>query len=190
MEHEKDVRLKDIKNKEIIKRQSFVERVFEATLWNSRFFVLFAVIFSMFGAVALFLVASVDIWGVISMVFETYIKGLHPEQFHENIVSGLIGAIDLYLIAIVLIIFGFGLYELFISEIDIANQGSSKILEIHSLDELKDKLAKVIVMVLVVSFFQRVLHTSYDGALEMLYFAGSILALSIGLYFLHKGGSH
>ncbi len=190
MEHEKDVRLKDIKNKEIIKKQSFVERVFEATLWNSRFFVLFAVIFSMFGAVALFLVASVDIWGVISMVFETYIKGLHPEQFHENIVSGLIGAIDLYLIAIVLIIFGFGLYELFISEIDIANQGSSKILEIHSLDELKDKLAKVIVMVLVVSFFQRVLHTSYDGALEMLYFAGSILALSIGLYFLHKGGSH
>ncbi len=43
-------------------------------------------------------------------------------------------------------------------------------------------------MVLVVNFFQRVLHTSYDGALEMLYFAGSIMGLAIGLYFLNKVG--
>jgi uncharacterized membrane protein YqhA len=93
--------------------------------------------------------------------------------------------------AVVMLIFSFGLYELFISEIDVAkNHGASKVLEIHSLDELKDKLAKVIVMVLVVSFFQRVLHTGYNGALEMLYFALSILALSVGLYFLHKGGDH
>jgi uncharacterized membrane protein YqhA len=93
--------------------------------------------------------------------------------------------------AIVMFIFSFGLYELFISEIDPAKRkGASKILEIHSLDELKDKLAKVIVMVLIVNFFQRVLHTGYSGALEMLYFSGSILALSLGLYFLHKGGKH
>jgi len=45
-------------------------------------------------------------------------------------------------------------------------------------------------MVLIVNFFQRVLHTGYSGALEMLYFSGSILALSLGLYFLHKGGNH
>ena len=42
-------------------------------------------------------------------------------------------------------------------------------------------------MVLVVSFFQRVLHTQYSGALEMLYFSGSILLLALALYFLHKG---
>ncbi len=169
----------------------FVEAVFENILWKSRFFVLFAVIFSMLGGIGLFVVASVDVWGVIVSIFDVYANHLHPEHFHEEIVSGLIGAIDLYLMAIVLFIFGFGLYELFISDIDIAKQGAaSKILEIHSLDELKDKLAKVIVMVLVVSFFQRVLHTSYSGALEMLYFSGSILLLSLALYFLHKGGTH
>jgi len=93
--------------------------------------------------------------------------------------------------AVVMFLFGFGLYELFISDIDIAKTSkSARILEIHSLDELKDKLAKVIVMVLVVNFFQRVLHTQYNGALEMVYFALSILALSLGLYFLHKGGKH
>ena len=170
------------------KKQSLLERVFESGLWNTRFFVLFAVIFSMLGGIALFIVASVDIFGVVSNVFHTYINHIHSEHFHEDIVGGLIGAVDLYLMAIVMFIFGFGLYELFISEIDVAKGGASRILEIHSLDELKDKLAKVIVMVLVVSFFKRVLHTPYEGALEMLYFSMSILALSLGLYFMHKGG--
>ncbi len=168
-----------------------IERFFENILWNSRFFVLLAVIFSMLGGMALFIVASMDIWGVVTHVAGVYINHLHPEDFHEEVVGGLIGAIDLYLMAIVMFIFGFGLYELFISDIDIAKESaSSRILEIHSLDELKDKLAKVIVMVLIVSFFQRVLHTDYSGALEMLYFSVSILGLSVGLYFLHKGGNH
>jgi len=169
----------------------FIESFFESLLWNTRFFVLLAVIFSMLGGIALFIVASVDIYGVVGEVIHTYMNGLHPEKFHEIIVGGLIGAIDLYLMAVVMFIFGFGLYELFISEIDVAKgQGASKILEIHSLDELKDKLGKVIVMVLVVNFFQRVLFTNYDGALDLVYFAASILALSVALYFLHKGSDH
>jgi uncharacterized membrane protein YqhA len=166
----------------------YIEHFFESFLWNTRFFVLLAVIFSMFGGIALFLVASVDIYEVVRKVITTYLNHLHPDKFHEIIVGGLIGAVDLYLMAVVMFIFGFGLYELFISEIDVAKrQGASKILEIHSLDELKDKLGKVIVMVLIVNFFQRVLFTTYNGALDLVYFAISILALSISLYFLHKG---
>jgi len=169
----------------------FIEQFFESVLWNTRFFVLLAVVFSMLGGVALFIVASVDVWDVVMNIITTYVEHLHPEKFHEVIVGGLIGAVDLYLMAVVMFLFGFGLYELFISEIDTAkNAGASKILEIHSLDELKDKLGKVIVMVLVVNFFQRVLFTNYEGALDLVYFAISILALAIALYFLHKGGDH
>ena len=46
--------------------------------------------------------------------------GTHPEHFHEDIVAGIIGAVDLYLIAVVLLIFSFGIYELFISKIDVS----------------------------------------------------------------------
>jgi len=168
-----------------------LEKIFESMLWNTRFFVLFAVIFSILGGIALFVVGSVDIWGVVTNVTSTYLSGAHPDKFHEQIVSGLIGAVDLYLMAVVMFIFGFGLYELFISEVDIAKkEGVSKILEVHSLDELKDKLGKVIIMVLIVNFFQRVLYTDYIGALNLVYFAISILALALALYFLHKGGDH
>ena len=166
-----------------------IESLFEGLIWRSRFIVLLAVIFGLLGAVILFVVASMDIWHVATHTFNTIITGAHPENFHEDIVAGIIGAVDLYLIAVVMFIFSFGLYELFISEIDEASgKSGSKLLAIHSLDQLKDKIAKVIVMVLVVNFFQRVLHTNFATPLEMLYFALSIAALAVGLYFLGKVG--
>lgn len=170
-----------------------LEKLFESGLWNSRLFTMFAVVFSMLGAIILFLVASLDVWNVLVMVWDMLVHHSHPEHLHEDIVANIIGAIDLYLIAIVLLIFSLGVYELFVSKIDAAEAASAKssnVLEIHSLDQLKDKIAKVIVMVLVVNFFQRVLHTEYHGALEMLYFSGSILLLALALYFLHRGDHH
>jgi uncharacterized membrane protein YqhA len=171
-----------------------LERIFEGALWQSRFIVILAVVFGLLGSIVLFVVASMDIFGVASYAFETITTGAHPEHFHEDIVAGIIGAIDLYLIAVVMLIFAFGIYELFISKIDAAededSENGSTILAIHSLDQLKDKIAKVIIMVLVVSFFQKVLHTTFASPLEMLYFALSITALSVGLYFLSKVGHH
>lgn len=167
-----------------------LEKVFEGAIWRSRFVVILAVVFGLLGAFVLFIVASMDIWGVAVYAFNTIVTGAHPDKFHEDIVAGIIGAVDLYLIAVVMFIFAFGLYELFISDIDEAmgDGNSSKILAITSLDQLKDKIAKVIVMVLVVNFFQRVLHTEFTTPLEMLYFAISIAFLSIGLYYLGKVG--
>ncbi len=167
-----------------------LESIFEGVIWRSRFIVILSVIFGLIGAFVLFIVASLDIWEVAVYTFNTIMTHTHPEKFHEDIVAGIIGAVDLYLIAVVMFIFAFGIYELFISEIDEArdDKAGSKILAIHSLDQLKDKIAKVIVMVLVVNFFQRVLHTDFKTPQEMLYFALSIAALAIGLYFLGKIG--
>ena len=168
-----------------------LERIFEGGLWSSRFMVIFAVVFGLLGAIILFAVASIDILSTASYVFTTYTTGAHPERFHEDVVGGIIGAVDLYLIGVVMLLFSFGLYELFISDIDAAKteEGKeSKILAIHSLDQLKDKISKVIVMVLVVGFFQKVGHTEYKTALDMFYFALSITAVSVGLYFLGKVG--
>ena len=143
------------------------------------------------GSVILFIVASVDVINVAKFIFTTFMDGTHPEHFHEDIVAGIIGAVDLYLIAVVLLIFSFGIYELFISKIDAActPEDCNSILNISSLDQLKDKIAKVIIMVLVVNYFQRVLHTKYETPLELLYFfCIAIVALAVGLYFTGKVG--
>ena len=169
-----------------------LERLFEGAIWNSRFIVILAVIFGLLGAIILFIVASMDIWDVAINTYQVILHIIpHPDHFHENVVAGIIGAIDLYLIAVVMFIFSFGLYELFISDIDQAEgQNGSKLLAIRDLDQLKDKIAKVIIMVLIVSFFKKVLHTDFTTPLEMLYFALSITALAVGLSFLSKVGKH
>jgi len=168
-----------------------IEKMFEQTLWTSRFIIILAVIFGLIGAIVLFVVASIDIYETTKYVINTYLSHAHLEHFHDEVVGGLIGAVDLYLIGVVMLLFSFGVYELFISEIDPAKDKNGKenqLLAIHSLDQLKDKISKVIVMVLVVGFFQKVGHTEYAGALDLLYLAISITAVAVGLYFLGKVG--
>ncbi len=170
-----------------------IEKIFESSLWASRFMVILAVVFGLMGAIVLFVVASFDIYDTSKFVLNTYLTHAHPENFHEDVVGGIIGAVDLYLIGVVMLLFSFGLYELFISDIDVAkgkDGTDNKILAIHTLDQLKDKISKVIVMVLVVGFFQKVAYTEYNNPLDLLYFALSITAVSIGLYFLGKVGKH
>jgi len=172
---------------------NFIETLFEKGLWSSRFIIILAVIFGLLGAILLFTIASFDIYNTMRYVINTYVTHAHPEHFHEEVVGGIIGAVDLYLIGVVMIIFSFGLYELFISDIDPAKDEHGKenqLLAVHSLDQLKDKISKVIVMVLVVGFFQKVGHTVFTGALELLYLALSITAVAVGLYFLSKVGHH
>lgn len=173
------------------KDSSTLENIFEGILWRSRFFVILAVISSLLASMVLFIIGSLDVLDVLSKTWNYYILHDHSYDLHAKAVGEIIGAIDLYLIAVVLFIFSFGIYELFISIVDEAeSESGSKILQIHSLDELKDKIAKVIIMVLVVRYFQMVLEMPFNGALEMLYLAASILGLSLALFFLHKAGGH
>ena len=172
-----------------MENRGMLEALFETALWKGRIIAILAVIFGMIGAILLFAVASADVWHIAVVTYKYFFMHYHPENFHEMLIGGIIGAVDLYLIAVVLLIFAFGIYELFISEIDDAEDSEvgNKILAIHSLDELKDKLGKVVVMVLIVSFFKKVIHMDFSTPLSMLYLAGSILALALALYFMHKG---
>jgi len=191
--HEEKKEMTDIEKRieEDAKDSSLLETVFEGALWRSRFFVILAVVSSLFASMVLFIIGSLDVVDVLGKTWGYYILGDHSYDLHAKVVGEIIGAIDLYLIAVVLFIFSFGIYELFISVVDEAeNESGSKILQIHSLDELKDKIAKVIIMVLIVKYFQMVLEMQFNGALEMLYLAASILGLSLALFFLHKAGGH
>lgn len=160
-----------------------IEQIFEKLLWKSRLFILIAVVFSVIAAIALFIAGSYE-------VYESIIKAIpkdHLELDYAKLLAGIIGAVDLYLIGIVLLIFAFGIYELFISQIDVARQDNEhNILEITSLEELKNKLMKVIVMALIVTFFKTILSTSFQTPLEMLYFALAILAIAACTFFIHS----
>jgi uncharacterized protein (TIGR00645 family) len=167
-------------------KQSFMERFFERGLWATRYVVILAVIFSVLSAISLFIIGSYEIMETLLHDNPWTTSDHHS---HSQILSTIIGAVDLYLIGVVLLIFAFGIYELFVSKIDIARRNTDvTILEVENIDELKNKIIKVIIMVLIVSFFERVLNMSYETPLEMMYFAISIFALAFGVYLLNKKG--
>ncbi|WP_317136386.1 YqhA family protein [Methanochimaera problematica] len=163
---------------------SIIERVFEKMLWSTRYVVLLGVIFGALSAIILFIAGSLEIYDVLLDYLAE--SGGHLE--HEDILIGIIGAIDFYLIALVLLIFSFGTYELFISELEIARMKGDfgNILEVKNLDDLKNKIIKVIIMVLIVSFFQRILSMDFTTSMDMLAMAVSISVICIGVYFLGK----
>ncbi len=163
-------------------------RIFEKLLLQSRFITFLAVIFSLLGATIIFIVASYDVLSVLLDAWSYFIERDADSNFHNDVLSVIIGAIDLYLMALVLLIFSFGVYELFICEIKDAKERGLSVLEVHSIDQLKDKLAKVIIMVLIVKFFQKVMYIKYTTPIDMLYLSGAIFLLALGLYFLNKDG--
>ena len=168
-------------------QQSLIESIFEKILWSTRYSVVLAVIFSVLGSIALFVLGSYEIMDTLFSKLPDLLSGKTHD--HSELLYKLITAVDLYLIAVVLLIFGFGIYELFISKIDIARRDEGvTILEIENLEELKNKIIKVIIMVLIVSFFERILKISSDftAPVHMAYFALSILGLSLGVYFIRK----
>ena len=158
-----------------------IERGIEWALWNSRFLTLIAVIASLAGAFAMFFVASVDavdLWGAVLRYADRGLTDAEHAGLRSEIVARVAASIDGFLFAVVLLIFALGIYELFISKIDAAESSevAEHVLLIRSLDDLKDRLAKVILLILIVRYFEFALHSDARGPLELLY-----LALGIGL---------
>ncbi|MBE8189987.1 MAG: YqhA family protein [Candidatus Thioglobus sp.] len=166
-----------------------VEKYFERLLWNSRQMVLTAVISSLLLSLLLFVITALDVANLLSHLTDYFAaSATGRKEMKIEMVAHTVGAIDGFLLATILLIFALGLYELFISEIDEAKDSShsSKVLVINSLDDLKSKLAKVILMILVVTFFEVSLSMEFPNALDLLYFACGILLVSLALYFASK----
>ncbi len=164
------------------KRLRKIELFFEASIWHFRFFIIIPVIFSLLSALRLILIGTLDIWAGLTLA-------IHPQDpeglLTIKTVTYIIGGVDYYLIGIVLLIFAFGIYELFISEIEIKHQDDSSILQSASLEELKGKLVNVIVVALIVSLFKQMLSIEIGKLSDVIYIALAILLISISQYLLH-----
>ncbi|MEI6875243.1 MAG: YqhA family protein [Spirochaetota bacterium] len=170
------------------RRNFLVERLFERGLWSTRFFVLFAVVSSFVASLTLFVMGSLEVAKVFAGFVTSLTGSNHSDAGEEAVIGAIIGSVDIFLIAVVLLIFSFGLYELFISHINAADTTeSSNILDIESLDVLKDKIGQVIIMALIVKFFQVILTMKPSTISDMLLLAGAIALLSLALFLMQLG---
>jgi uncharacterized membrane protein YqhA len=161
-----------------------LEKSFETFLWNSRLLVMLAVVPSILGATVLFLIGTADVFSIVVDALSYYL-GHSSVDIHDTVVPKIIIAVDIYLIAIVLLIFGSGIYRLFVSPIDQAEkQAPNHPFNVSSFDQLKDKIARVVILAVIIEFFRAVVDIKFQTPLDAIYLALSVLALAAGLYLM------
>ena len=163
-----------------------MNNIFEKVLWNARYITILSVVLSIVSSFTLLVIGS---WEIIEAVI--FYNPLFDESITNNndLLFKIISAIDLFLIGIVLLIFGFGIYELFVSDIDFTNSKfNESTLKIKDLDQLKNKIIKVIIIVLIVKFFEKILKFSenFKDPIDILYFSLSILSICLGYYLINR----
>jgi uncharacterized membrane protein YqhA len=156
-----------------------LEYQFESWLWRFRLIAILPVLFSLASTGVTFVLGTKE----IAMA----ILGLGSSQAAEKkymatLLGGVVTGIDLYLIGIALLIFGYGVYELLISPIEAARaagRAGEGLLDIRDLDQLKEKLVKVLVVALIVAAFKAMLSLPISDGPSLAFFALSVLLLAI-----------
>lgn len=178
-----NLRKKSINYPEILNFKGKAARRFEGMLFYSRYLSIFAVIGSLLSACALFIKGSELVIEGLKEFISTTANGSHVD--YEALLAEFVSSVDIFLFAMVLVIFGMGVYELFINKIDPVEKkvdSRPSWLQISSIDELKSSLGKVILMVLIVSFFKHSLDIEYHSATDLLLLACGILLLAVALF--------
>jgi uncharacterized membrane protein YqhA len=139
-----------------------------------RYIIIVAVLATLIAATALILFGTVETYVVIRDVFS---KGEFTSKVAKALLLSFIEITDIFLLATVLYIVALGLYELFIDhQVPVPNW-----LEIRTLDDLKDKLIGVIIVVIGVGFLGQ--FTTWNGETNLLVSGGGAALVIAALTF-------
>ena len=171
-------------------RSSRLEQSFEAMIWKFRLITLIPVVMSLLGSVSCFAIGTYAELSVLAKV----LKGHFTHTNSTLLIGKVVGGIDYYLIGIALLIFGYGIYELVVSDIDPRQQDPSdlrrNLLNIDSLDSLKQKLTKVIIVALIVTAFKVMVSFQVNTVTELLQYCGGVLMLAFSSWLIGRTGKH
>lgn len=146
-------------------------------LEKSRYLALIGVIPLLVASVAAF------IWGLVQTV-QVVILGFSTLGMDKALILGFLLIVDIFLVAITLLIFAISLYELFIGEIN-----TPRWMVANSLNDLKTKLSSMMILVLGIKFLEIFMK---GGNAQDMFWLGLSVALVSGTliafgYFGHKG---
>jgi uncharacterized membrane protein YqhA len=170
------------------KKHGLIEEVFETALFNCRFLVLLAVLGSLLAAIMMFVKGTLELIQGLNALVPSLLQLQPTHADDKQALVSIIPAIDYFLFATVLLIFSMGFYELFISEIDPASRGNKtrpNWLNIRTLDDLKSHMGKVVMMILIVNFFQQSFNIAYSAPIDLLYLGVGILLVALSLFVTH-----
>ncbi len=117
-----------------------------------------AVIASGLGSLLMFIMGAVKLIRAYTSYFSPVLEdGTFSQVAANQSITYVVQAIDAFLIALVMVVFSSGVYSLFVSEKSLDERHSSKRFGITSLGALKQSLAELVVIILMVKFLEEAL---------------------------------
>ncbi|ARD21005.1 MULTISPECIES: YqhA family protein [Shewanella] len=158
-----------------------MRETFEKLLWSSRLSVMVGVLACVVGALVIFTVGIKDVVHLLALLWSYIVSGSH--EIRNDIIMVVVEILDTFLLGAVMLIFAFGLYELFISDLKNADDTKSggRILVISSIDSLKSKLGKVILMMLIIKVFSYFTEMKPQSMLDLLYMGIIVVLVALSL---------
>lgn len=159
-------------------------KVFERALWAVRYIIIVPVLAVAIAAVGTVIVTTLEAIRLIVPVQKIFAGGGAGQTDRLVPLGAVLQMVEGYLLAAILIIFALGLYELFIARIDVVGspEDTPRTLIIRSVDDLKERLGRVVVLALVIEFFQQSLGLEHGKPIDLLYMAVGILLIGAALY--------
>jgi len=154
---------------------NFFDNNFEPYMWNTKFFVILAVISSLVVSIGLIIYGVIDAWYLLSV--------LTSEPNPKEIQLLTLNVVDMFLFGMVMMIFAFGSYNLFISKLDNVSRDrrSNEIrpnwVRVENFGELKSIFIKVVIMILIITFLELVVENIKSFEKDIY----SILIIPIGI---------
>ncbi|KAK1554366.1 hypothetical protein Q3G72_011205 [Acer saccharum] len=172
--------------------QMFIERV----IINCRFFTLLAVAGSLLGSVLCF-----GCFLSVKSYFQ-FFNTLSQKADQAHIVHLLMEAIDMFLVGTALLIFGVGLYVMFVGSKNVEEKGPwlpnsnlfglfalkavPKWVEMESVSHAKSRIGYAIMMILQVGVLEKFKNVPMVTALDLACFAGAVLVSSACIFLLSR----
>lgn len=151
---------------------------FLRALSTSRYLIFLAVIAILVAATSLLLYGVFETIGIVRSIIDPALVG---PKGTKGLILAFIEVTDLFLLATVLYVIAIGLFELFVDDrLELPNW-----LEIRNLDDLKQKLIGVMIVVMAVVFLGQVV--TWDGQRDLFGYGGGIAVVIAALtYFLSQ----
>jgi uncharacterized protein (TIGR00645 family) len=160
----------------------WLDNHFEPKFFQLRYAILFPVVVSFFGSLVMFTLGTYHISvATISLIADQQVAS-------TEVTLPIIRGIDAFLVGIILIIFSFGIYDFFISELEPVEHAGVRPdwFKFETTGELKNKLIEIVLVILSIKFFeQMVAHTKDIESIEMYLIipvGAAILAISLGYF--------
>ena len=128
-------------------------------LASSRYFIIFAVLGSFLASAAALIYGGLS---TVQLVAHSFSSGDYSEHGTKVLAVGLVGMIDMFLLGTVLYLIAAGLYQLFLDD----DLPLPAWLQISTLDDLKERLLGVVIVLLAVSFLGDLVE--WDGSWNIL----------------------